>query len=379
MIGTEIILFVRRTAARLERIAAFTAARAGVARTTRSETFADGLPPGLDESVLSEVAGRLDLGPVRNLRHRHTSGWKNTGAFRIVFDAEKAGPRSMIYKNSVYSNEEVPALQGLGFSPGPGEYVVYRHASHDARRFIPVAYWTEEIEPQRHYRYLMEDLRPGYRPLVWDRDRIAVCEGLPAFHETLRRCGDAQFDTALPRYDRSFATNLLDYAFTNIEAYQRERPQPTVRQLLDRWDAVTGTYRQALESALSSCDPTVVHGDCNVANVVFSRKNGHPRLYDFEWAGVGLPHQDLASILKGSSPRTERRGVGAYSRQSGQRSEAADWKLYLFCSLQRAVLDASFVARQSISQPGQAVKWFRRFIVGAAHAALRNERRLRNL
>ncbi len=92
-----------------------------------------------------------------------------------------------------------------------------------------------------------------------------------------------------------------------------------------------------------------IHGDLNSTNVLFHRNEPRRiKLIDWEWAGFGLPHSDLASLFKTVSPELEARGLSAYG-QACERAVAMDvCRVYQWCKLQRGIFDAAFFAKQTL-------------------------------
>jgi thiamine kinase-like enzyme len=90
-----------------------------------------------------------------------------------------------------------------------------------------------------------------------------------------------------------------------------------------------------------------IHGDFNTSNVHIS-KNGlnNIKLVDWEWAGLGLPLMDLASLLKRTKPEVEKQGLAIYSKHDFSLSPSTLKRFYYWCKLERGILDASFIAVQ---------------------------------
>jgi thiamine kinase-like enzyme len=89
------------------------------------------------------------------------------------------------------------------------------------------------------------------------------------------------------------------------------------------------------------------------------------KVVDWEWAGIGVPHADLASLLKCVSPDDERMALETFSRGSGQLSAEEHLRLFRWCQLERRLLDAGFIARQQTMSTRQLPR-LDDFVRGAA-------------
>lgn len=277
--------------------------------------------------------------------HRHISGWKTLGAFRIRFKTSK-GFLKLVYKNSDYSASEIPALVGLDVSPGYGEYFVYGSLPKCSARLIPEVYHVEEIEPGLRYRFLLEDLSTGYRK--GDRtnqDRIIICDALPDLHADLNLLQDAPGVAQLPVYDQRYALHVLRYADDILRSSTEASDNPDLGALVGQWSEMASAYERATDWAHRKQSLSLIHGDYNPSNVLLERGQDGIKVIDFEWFGFGLPHMDLATALKGSPAVTDR-CISTFSDRLGQRSREEDRQLFLFCAWQRGLLDASFRIKQ---------------------------------
>jgi hypothetical protein len=98
------------------------------------------------------------------------------------------------------------------------------------------------------------------------------------------------------------------------------------------------------------------------------------RVVHWEWLGLGLPHQDLAALLKQTPPLLEERAIAAYAERDGSRTAEEHRELYRWCKLERALLDASFLAIQAMQGGRQGRSRLRapiRRAMGWAFAAFR--------
>lgn len=317
----------------------------GLLQDTR---FIEGIPEGLDNDTMHQfAAGRLG-GPIKKVRHLHLSGWKHSGAFRLVLTGSFGRTISCIYKNAVYLEGHIAALDGLPISPGPPEYFVYKHAGPTLRRYLPEIYASREIKPGEHYQYLMEDLSLRYSGFQKQEPRLLlVCERLPQIHDDLDRSLGADARQRLLQYDETFSARLLDYAGENLRRLHARSQTKKLDQVLASWNHVADVYLTVVSEIYPQAPMTPIHGDSNITNVLFHRTQPREfRLIDWEWAGIGIAHCDLVSLLKRASPETEQQGLRLYSENSGARTLVQDRYIYEWCKLQRGLLDAAFLAKQ---------------------------------
>lgn len=312
----------------------------------RQHVVRSGLPPGLTHEILTrEVVHGFGTAPT-DVHHTHLSGWKHAGAYRLFLDTDD-GPMSLVFKDARYSGDHIGALKGLPVRPGAPELAVYTRGAPSLAHWIPRALWCSETVPNERYQYLLEDLDPTHARPERSATPLALCTQLPQFHDDVRAAFGDDPDTFL-RYDEAFADQMLGYAHDALRRYGHRTETPTVRRLLDHWDRLEKQYLKGRDDVFARVPLQPVHGDLNLANVLSARNGADEfRLLDWEWAGVGLPHFDLATALKGAATDVEQRALEAYGRaSSGHESPAQIWYTYRWCGLLRNLLDASFLARQ---------------------------------
>ena len=305
-----------------------------------------GPPPGLACEILNrEVLRGFGAAPTV-VQHTHLSGWKHAGAYRVFLDTA-AGQMSLVFKDARYSADHIGALQGLPVRPGGPELAVYTRGEPRFAHWIPRALWCMETVPNERYQYLLEDLDPTHARPGHSATPSALCAQLPQFHDDLHAAFGDDPDTFL-RYDAAFAGQMLGYAHDALSRYAQRPGTRAVRRLLGDWDRLEQQYLTGRDEVFARVPLQPIHGDLNLANVLNARHGGDEfRLLDWEWAGVGLPHFDLATALKGAATDAERQALEAYGRaSSGHESTTELWQTYRWCQLLRSLLDASFLARQ---------------------------------
>lgn len=307
-------------------------------------------PPGLSDQVVHDTLqawARDHLGAgVATTRCQHLSGWKQAGAFRFSGTTDDEHAWSVVWKEARYHDGDIPALDGLPVRPGPPEFAVYDRAGQALRRWLPTAYRCDELTPGSHYRYLLEDLAAHHRRLRHPQLARVVSRQLVALHAALRADQQA-LQGDLLTYDRAFSVALLAYATARLHRLAGDGSVDGLPAALGAWDDVRHAYLDGMDRVYTTADPQPIHGDLNPTNVW--SEPGRPenlRLVDWEWAGTGIPHSDLVSVLKRATPTLERQALRRYHRAAGLRSWEDDLHAYRWCKLQRFLFDAGFFAAQ---------------------------------
>ncbi len=325
-----------------------------------------GLPRGLGPEVFNEQCRRLFGGRV-HLAHLHLSGWKPTGAFRLYVHTRRGALRTLIFKNEVYCQDAIPALRGLPIMPGPPEFAVYARGSDALSGFLPEPILCEELEPGRHYQYLLRDLMPDHRRARLEQDVEVIAERLAELHHVLssawkdgtEETGGAGEAGGLLRYRDGNAAAFLRYFEASIRRYAEATKDDSVTGLLGQWDRVAGLYGS--DEHLDDRVRGPIHGDPNTSNVHLHRRDQRSvRFVDWEWCGVHVWHADLASLLKSSSPECEARGLRRYAEACSRLTMEEHERVYRWCKLERALLDTAFLATMKLEGSSEA-----KFNVGA--------------
>ena len=209
-----------------------------------------GLPKGIYFNTLNNLCLQYLDEQLVNTWYVHLSGWKASGAYRLILKTEKGREWQLVYKDALYNLEQIPALKELAISPGPPEYVVNRTRHKSLVKYLPKSYFCVEVSPQRHYRYLFEDLSEDYQVPRTEDDILLVTTELSEFHEVLSDWSTRLDSKCLLRYDREFSVALQNYAQTNLEKYCHcpEHPQHSLSRQICR--------RMVMESGYPRSSPT---------------------------------------------------------------------------------------------------------------------------
>ena len=326
----------------------------------------DGLPRGLAFETLDAVSREHGKGALQRCTYVHLSGWKASGTYRLELVTEASASWRLIFKDECYQPESIPALQELPVSPGPPEAVVYRTGTCALAPFLPRLFYFQEVEPRRHFRYLLEDLAGTHvrlRPET--RDHIKAVRGLLQMHTALNETFADGYPSGLIRYDRRYSEQLLEYAASNITDYAARTADGVAADLLARWGELVSVHQRDEFHDEGLRAP--IHGDFNRSNVHV--RGDRLKVVDWEWAGIGLPHADLAALVK--SVRPEDHPVLLQEFIQGDRRLDAEQhrRLFHWSRVERRLLDAAFLAKQHLASE-RRVPWLQAEITRSAREVL---------
>lgn len=319
-----------------------------------------GVPPGIDIKTIQAICAEAFHTSVLSVSYYHLSGWKSAGAYRLIIETHPGEFTHLIFKDTIYETEEIPALLNLPVRPGPAEYAIYRQPMGPLANYLPTVYLAEEIVPNLHYHYIFEDLASDYHIVKSYEDILNFSRLLPNLHLALNEWA-AQVDiNCLIQYDRDFSLALQLYARRSLEDFSQHVEDTTLHQVLSHWKEITQIH--LLPEFFTLQPRVVIHGDANYTNIHINRYDSQKfKIVDWEWAGVGSPLADLASLLKGAPGEVEARAVREFipaNKQSnlslapGLTSQQYQ-RMYQWCKLERGMLDASFLAIQHLSTRNQ--------------------------
>jgi thiamine kinase-like enzyme len=339
-------------------------------RSRRSE----GLPRGLAFETLDALCREHGRGGLKRCVHLHLSGWKSRGTcgtYRLELLTEAGTSWRLIFKDECYRRESVPALQGLPVAPGPPEAIVYRMQNPFLSPFLPQLFWFLEIEPGRHYQYLLEDLAGTYTELYRDTlYSLKAAHGLVLVQvqQALRKTFVGKHPDGLIRYDRRYSERLLEYAGSNLADYRALTADSAVATLLDRWHDVATVHQR--DEFYDDDLRAPIHGDFAIHNVLAHRHDeSQLKVLDWEWAGIGLPHADLAALIKSVRREDHPALLQAFMEQDQRLDAEQHRRLFHWCQLERRLFHAAFLARQQLMS-GRRMPYLTRKISHSAAAAL---------
>ena len=311
----------------------------------------EGPPPSLDANLLDHVVeshfGRAPLA----VAHAPMAGYKHDSVYRIWVRLGPGRYRTLVFKNARLSTDAYPAIRGFPGRPGVAEWGVLGDASDALTAYLPAVLHKAQLEPNRHYQYLLEDLAWANRPVLDDPDVVAAVRRLPGVHTALAQWADATGAEPAVDHGPDHADEFLAYVETALHRFVDATGDSATRSFLTRWDEVATYYRSA-----KSLDPVPlrwIHGDFNRKNAFLGVADPTSlRLVDWEWTGIGPPHADLASILKRSAWGQQRAMVREFFAHDDALDHAEHWQIYLWCRLGRGLFDAALHANQNASDLG---------------------------
>jgi hypothetical protein len=307
------------------------------------EQIIRGVPEGIDFESLTGFCVEHYGEPLRKVSYVHISGWKSAGSHVLLLKTRSGREHRLIYKNAVYNLDHIPSLDGLPIKPGPPEYKLLSSADNELAEYLPVVFYAHEVIPERHYQYLMEDLNIDYRMAHSEEDTLKLTPELSKIHRTMYEWRSSIDQNHLLHYGHAFSLNLQEYAISRFEQYSRQVPESIAVEVCQLWPEISAVHgRREFHELL---DITPIHGDFNHSNVYIHRRDPKRiKLVDWEWAGYGLPHADLASLLKGALAAVEAQALRVFASQDNRLSYDQHKRLYLWCQMERGILDASFLA-----------------------------------
>jgi hypothetical protein len=319
----------------------------------------------------------MQCGKPQSVRHSKLSTWKDAGTFRLFLQFRDGKERTLIYKRAVYSLEEIPANEGLPVRQGPPELVIARSTDGPLAQFIPRAYWSSACDVDQSFEYLWEDLSVDHVRFVeyqQSSPQADVCEALAAMHRALRKQFSGPGVADLLNFDKLYNERIWEYALCSLRTYFDATGEPMAKAFLDRQQEVRTVF---LDPSFHVDRPTqVIHGDCNSSNMWVRRQGDALELkaVDWEWAGYGMPHADIISIVKWRTDEQKEQFLQRYCAAAGVENTAREQHWLRRANMERAMLDAAFLAKQH-QDPVRTQQWFKGFVRRSLEHLLRETTR----
>jgi len=334
----------------------------------------EGVPEGINQAVLNKLCISYLDDPLYRVMYSHLSGWKNSQTYRLKLECEGGSQWSLIYKKGVYGKNTIPALEDFPLKTGMAEYAVYSIPELTIMEYIPEVFKCEEIVAGEQYIYLIEDLGPNYRLAKKRTDVLNAAAAITNVYNSSGKILLKIDNNLLTNYDSEFSSSLKRYALKNLELFIKLHRNNQVDRICDLWDRITNIYDKKNDylSLLS-----FVHGDLKLSNILVNKGDeSQLKFIDWEWAGIGLPHQDLASLLKRATPSLEMESLRLFSKSNNLLSHSEHRELYEICQIERGLIDCSFFASQKIDSTGETKLNFESYIEDSALRVLRAYDRL---
>jgi len=318
------------------------------------KTLISGLPEGLSFTLLDELCREHLDRPLLRVAHtnltveanRSSLAWKDSLTYRLHLTAERDRTWTLLYKNTTYRPERVPAVAELGNPPGSPEYWVYTKAQASLARFLPEAYYCQEVSPGKQYKYLLEDLDTDYQNATTPQITLMVAAELGTFHRLLGQWAKLSGQGKLLSYDRNFSTALREQAQKTFERFSRRSVNTTVNEITRLWPKIAKVHNNPEFYAYQALKP--IHGDFYCANILRRTAPIQVKVLDWEWAGLGVAHMDLVTLLRKATPELETQVLAIYARQNPELTLEEHTRLYRWCQLERGLFHATYLANQQM-------------------------------
>ncbi|MGI9609054.1 MAG: phosphotransferase family protein [Acidimicrobiia bacterium] len=321
-------------------------------RMVRRRRRLPGLPAGLEEVEVDAVC-RTEWGRgLKGAFHLPIRSWKNSSASFVWLQLKGGGSRRLIAKVARYSHEVHAASVDSPLDAGRPELWAYTKAKSDLEAFLPGILLARRSDDGRSYAYLLEDLNTSFEHPSGPSALKSALDGMFDMHRALARAAGKESTESgdLLQYDGGFSERLVGYSGRALSEFAQITSSGVVTAMADRWDELAGIY---LGAELSDhWEMTPIHGDYNTGNVFI--RTSAPRdtkAVDWEWAGFGIPHADMASLLKKAEPDVIHWAMERLSQNDPGRTASQHQRAFNVSVLERAILDAGLVAVQYNSDP----------------------------
>lgn len=311
----------------------------------------EGLPPGIEHGFVDETCRAAFGKAAKSIRTTPLYTYKAEGTYRLFITLTQSYPRTMILKNARLTPDTFPAIDGFPGAVGEPEWQVLSGAVKTVGDYLPRVYAAVEVEAGRHYRYLLEDL-------AWNRARVRtndqILEALHHHQQLLSALNQGAAEGPPPQswlvHDHTNGQGFLMYVQEALSRFDVNEHESAVARLLGGWQELSDKYVSI--PAELSVPSKLVHGDYNGQNLFLAHRSDDFRVIDWEWAGWGPPHIDLASLLKYTSSDFQQAAVQRYFADDPTTDPQGHWRLFMWARLARALLDAALHAKQNVSELG---------------------------
>ena len=307
-----------------------------------------GLPSWVDSDTVHAVGTELLGRTPDTFAFADLSGYKEESAALIWARLANTRQRTFFVKRSFRGSDHYPAIKDFPGAVGPPEEWLYMQDAGRLRPYVPMIYTLIELDDVEVH-YFLEDISRsnGFRSAVVPQDIPRLIHHLLDMQEALREWVTELPDGTATRYDDHFAAKLVDYCFDSLDAFVGVTGDKPTIEFLRRWGEISDAYLGS-----NPGEPMDgVHGDYRPEHLFVAPGRGRSmKAVDWEYAGLGWVHNDLASLLKKTNPEvmtSAMRLVAAHDRRFSLDEHLA--MLHRF-RLERCILDAALVTRQRIAK-----------------------------
>jgi len=329
----------------------------------------DGLPEGVDFETVSKICSTHFGEVLQQTSYVPPSDWTAAGKYRLLLQTRSERLLSLVYKEAIFDEARFPALSRIRIAPGPPECAIYRSGSGQLLRYLPAVYLCDELIPRKHYRYVIEDLDQEYREPSSKDDFLLLTRLLPKIHLALLEWLESGGEDEFIRYEGAYLQSLHQFSRETIDAIALAGDSDAAKRIRSSWKRILPLLDR--KNFLDFIPMRPIHGDFNPTNIRIHREDPDDiKLVDWEWAGIGIPHSDLASLMKGAPKQLEEEAVEMFIRRIKGWTEEDQWKLYWTCKLEGGLLDAAFLAAQVGEEIDGGASEYRAYIEQALQRAL---------
>ncbi len=313
------------------------------------------LPDGITIDTINRLCHCYLGESAKSIYYEQISGWKSYGAYRLHIDTENGHQWRVIYKNDIYRTDYIQALDGLPVSPGAPEYFIYKSPEKTISKYLPEVYLCKEVVPGEHYKYILEDVGEEFHRLPKNSEALlTIVKNLPEIHHGMGNWAGTVRKNHIIAYDYNYAEALDSYIWNNLEKYQRAyllRTGDTSVSEVCRLRDVISKIRLHPEFYLKE-HFQCIHGDFNRANVLIHKQDPNKiKIIDWEWAGFGLAHADLATLLQGASREFEHEALSLYAKCHNHLSFEEHHRLYQWSKMERGLFNAAYIIVLNMTSP----------------------------
>ncbi len=304
----------------------------------------NGLPGNFDDSIVKKICYDHFQSEVISIKFQKLSGWKKTGTYRLFITLKNTQRKQLIYRHCGYNYDDFPALKGYPIKLGPVEFVIGNVTNQSINDFLPTTLWSNH-DKNDVYRYLIEDLSiSGYKT------KSALDESIVHYLISLNQAlNNSDLDKNIfPKYDENYSQNLIAY----ISALWEKSWGEKYNLPYQKFRKISEVY---LEIASHEKRSNLIHGDFNGSNILFKNKDGRNllKIVDWEWAGLGIIHSDLAAYYKNANNPYLNASLNELAKLQPLESYEYHYKWMYWALIDRAFLDMSYM----IAQRKRAIKY----------------------
>jgi hypothetical protein len=312
----------------------------------------NGLPAGLDFETVSKICATNFGEFLQGTSYVHVSGWPQADIYRLHLATKSERVLQLIYKEVMFDEQHIPVLSNIKIVPGPPECAIFRSGSSQLLRYLPAVYLCDELTPRKHYRYIFEDLDSDYREPTSKDDLYLLTRQLPKIHLAFREWLESGGEDELIRYEGAFLESLHEFILGTIDTYVQTRGSEAVKKIQSSWKRITQLLNRKNFFEFIPMRP--VHGDFNMANIRIHKENMDDiKLINWDWAGIGIPHADLAALLKSAPKHVEEEALDMFIRHIKGWTSEDQIMLYWSCKLERSLFDAAILIAEEVDEPGR--------------------------